>query len=288
MPSQVIGIGTLASSAKRCLSASSRVGPEKQMTEIIAEFSSNHGGHRDVLTRMLNEAVMARVDRIKVQSYQVRHLASTDPQYAWLKQAELTDADHTWLIKECAKKGIDFLTTVFHPSRVPFLADLGLDAIKVGSGEASNPVLLEAIAAHPWKVYLSTGLVTGADLDRAVDILGHNRLTLMHTVSEYPTPTYRVNLPRMSWLAVRHGMPVGYSDHTSGIHAAMAAISRGAEAVEVHSVARGDAPRHMVWDKDVEDLTTLVLFRDAVAKMMYARRMLWEPQEERPHVGRWR
>lgn len=256
-------------------------------TEIIAEFNSNHGGRRDVMARMLDEAVMARVDRIKVQSFQVRHLAKTDVQYDWFRQAELTDADHAWLIKECAKKGIDFLTTPFHADRVPFLADLGLDAIKIGSGEASNPVMLEAIAKYHWKVYLSTGLVTGHDLDRAVDILCHNPLTLMHTVSEYPTPTHRVNLGRMAWLAVRHGLPVGYSDHTTGIHAPLAAIARGAAAVEVHSVARGDVPRHSVWDKDVDDLTTLVMFRDAMTKMLTVGRMLWESQEKRPFVGRW-
>ena len=256
-------------------------------TEIIAEFSSNHGGRRDIMARMLDEAVMARVDRIKVQSWQTRHLSPNDRQYDWFKASELTDADHHWLIRECARKGMKFLTTVAHHDRVKFLADLGLDAIKIGSGEASNKVLLETIAHYPWKVYLSTGLMTGHDLDVAVDILGGHNIVLMHTVSEYPTPTAKVNLGRMAWLAVRHGMPVGYSDHTTGLHAPLAAIARGAAALEIHSVAKGDVPRHSVWDKDVDDLTTLVMFRDAMDKMLAPGRMLWEPHETRPFVGRW-
>jgi sialic acid synthase SpsE len=82
-------------------------------------------------------------------------------------------------------------------------------------------------------------------------------------------------------------LPAGYSDHTAGIHAPLAAIARGAEAVEVHSVARGDVPRRCAWDKDLDDLTTLVMFRDAMDKMLAPGRMLWEPQEQRPFVGRW-
>jgi N,N'-diacetyllegionaminate synthase len=236
---------------------------------------------------MLDEAVGARVDRIKTQSHQTRHLSKDDPQYAWMARAEMTDLDHAWIIKECHKKGMGYLTTPFHADRVPFLADLGLDAIKIGSGEASNPVMLEAIARYPWKVYLSTGLVTGWDLDQAVRILDRPNLTLLHTVSEYPTPTRHVNLGRMSWLATRHGLPVGYSDHTAGIHAPLAAIARGAAVVEVHFAASGAVPRRNAWDKDREDLTTLVLFRDAMETMMAPGRMLWGHTEERPYVGRW-
>jgi len=257
------------------------------VTEIIAEFSSNWGGDRSVLTRMLDEATMARADRIKTQSYQVKHLRKDDPQYAWFKQAELLDTDHRWLLRECAKRGMAFLTTAFTADRIPFLADLGLDAIKIGSGEGGNAVLLEAVAAHPWKVYLSTGLLTQHELDTAVDILSSHRVVLMHTVSEYPTQTAHVNLGRMGWLASRTGFEVGYSDHTTGLHAPLAAIARGAYAVEVHYAAAGTVPRRNVWDKDRDDLTTLVLFRDAMASMLAPGKMLWDAHESRPFVGRW-
>jgi sialic acid synthase SpsE len=256
-------------------------------TEIIAEFSSNHGGRRDILSRMLDEAVAARVDTIKVQSYETRHLSRDDPQFSWLQRSELLNTDHAWLLRECARKGMNFLTTVFHQDRVPFLASLGLPAIKIGSGEACNKQLLSAVAKHPWKVYVSTGLVTGHELDTCVDILHGHDVVLMHTVSKYPTLTPEVNLGRMSWLALRHGLCVGYSDHTAGIHAPLAAIARGAAAVEVHSVARGDVPRRNAWDKDADDLTTLVMFRDAMEKMLAPGRMLWEPHEQRPFTGRW-
>jgi hypothetical protein len=57
--------------------------------------------------------------------------------------------------------------------------------------------------------------------------------------------------------------------------------------VEVHFAAEGSVPRRNTWDKDREDLTTLVLFRDAMETMMAPGRMLWGHTEERPYVGRW-
>ena len=257
-------------------------------SEIIAEFSSNWGGKREVLSRMLDEAVVAKVDWVKTQSHSIQHLNPDDPQWAWMMQAEMLDTDHTWFQRQCAMRGMKWLTTPFHPSRVPFLADLGLEAIKVGSGEASDPVMLEVIAKYPWKVYLSTGLMTAQDFLRTLTILHDREVVLMHTVSEYPTPTRKVNLGRMEWLADQFGLPVGYSDHTTGLHAALAAIARGAAAVEVHFAAQGDVPRRNVWDKDRDDLSTLVLFRDAMEQMLAPGRMLWHNGEERPYVNRWR
>ena len=215
---------------------------------------------------MLDEAVIAGVDRIKTQSHQIQHLRKDDPQYAWMARAEMLDSDHAWILRECQKKGMGYLTTPFHPSRVHFLAGLGLDAIKIGSGEASNPVMLEVVAEYPWKVYLSTGLLTARDLKACIDILGGHDLTLLHTVSEYPTPTAHANLARLGWLSTRTNLPVGYSDHTTGLHAPLTAIARGAAVVEVHFAAMGDVPRRNVWDKDRDDLRTLVLFRNAMRR----------------------
>ena len=255
--------------------------------EIIAEFASNWGGDRVVLGRMLAEAVTARADRIKTQSYQVKHLDRSDPQYDWLKAAELSDADHRWILEACQRNGMGYMTTVYHRERVPFLATLGLNAIKVGSGELSNAPLLMAIARYPWRVYLSTGLATHSEMADALSILRRHRVTLMHTVSEYPTPDAHVNLDRMTMLDREFCLPTGYSDHTAGITAPLAAIGRGAKAIEVHYCAGGDVPRRSAWDKDLEDLSTLVLFRDKVAEMNAPGRMFWREGEARPFVGRW-
>ena len=147
--------------------------------------------------------------------------------------------------------------------------------------------LLEAVAAHPWTVYLSTGLVTDAELDRAIAILGSDRTILMHTTSEYPTPVARANLWRLALLRYLTPCRVGYSDHTEGMHAAVYAMAMGAHAVEVHvrSPLRGRS-----WEKSKEDLCHLSWHRDTIAQMCLSRKDNSGGEHastKRPFVGRW-
>jgi sialic acid synthase SpsE len=200
-----------------------------------------------------------------------------------LAEAELSDSDHGWLVEACASRGLRFLTTVFTASRVPFLEGLGLSHIKIGSGEAMNPALLDAVAAHPWTVYLSTGLCTRLDLAAALTTLRGHRVILMHTVSEYPTPVAHVNLTRLEWLRRQFTGSVGYSDHTVGLDAAKAAMVCDVSCVEVH--LRGK--RRQAWDKSPGDLRELTRWRDAVAAMDTPRQMAWLESDTRPFLGRW-
>jgi N,N'-diacetyllegionaminate synthase len=257
-------------------------------TTICAELASNHGGDPAMRRIMIQAAADAGAGVVKFQSYSVSHLSPADPQYGWLKQAELSDADHVAALRECKAAGVRFLTTVFHEDRVPFLAGLGLDAIKIGSGEAMRLPLLEAVAAYPWHVYVSTGLATADELDRVVAIMQNGdppRLTLMHTVSEYPTQLGRVNMARIAWLHERFGVPVGYSDHTDGIYAPCVALALGVPMLEIH-LSRPSWPRCQAWDRSPQMLQTIAEYRDMVGAMMRLHPMCRDARE-RPYVGRW-
>ena len=257
------------------------------MTTLISEIASSHAGNMDTARSLLDDIAIAQFDVAKFQSYQVKHLNPTDPQYGWLKKAEVSDENHRDLMKACASRGLTFLTTVFHEDRVPFLFDLGLGAIKIGSGEAMRVPLLEAVAAHPWTVYLSTGLATDAERDRAIAILGWDRTILMHTTSEYPTPVARANLGRLAFLREQTPCRVGYSDHTDSLHAAVYAMVMGAHAVEVH--VRSPL-RCRPWEKSKEDLCHLSWHRDTIAQMCPSRKDNSGGEHastNRPFVGRW-
>lgn len=253
--------------------------------EIIAELSTSHGGDRAWQERLIESAALAGADFVKFQSYQVRHLSPSDPQFVWMKQAELSDKDHKRLIAKCAKCGVKFLTTPFHEDRVEFLHDLGLPAIKIGSGEAMRPQMLEAVSHYDWTVYLSTGLLTLDELDRALGILDDNVVVVMHTVSQYPTQLKDANMTRMAWLALKTGRQVGYSDHTIGSVAAEYAVAQHAAAVEVHHSIQA-APRFKPWDKDWAQLKRICEFRGAVDTMT-AKGPMMQKMGERPYVGRW-
>lgn len=59
-------------------------------------------------------------------------------------------------------------------------------------------------------------------------------VTLLHCVTEYPTPFNQVNLKAMDTLKSAFNLPVGYSDHTLGINIPIVAVARGATVIEKH------------------------------------------------------
>lgn len=257
-------------------------------SDLIVECASNHGGERPWMSKLIESAAIVGARYAKFQSYQTKHLRRDDPQYDWLKHAELSDADHEWLLKECAKCGVEFLTTVYTADRVPFLASLGLKAIKVGSGESCERSVLEAVgqAGLGWVIYLSTGLWTGADMEQALDLLAGRPVTLLHTVSEYPTPAAHANIGRMNRLWEYTGWPTGYSDHTEGYWAAITALANGAPVVEVHHSLPG-APRRSTWDKNIGELSRIATYSRMVDALLNHGSLCRPLGEERPYVGRW-
>lgn len=207
--------------------------------ELIAEVASNHGGDLDLAEDFIRAAADAGWDWVKFQSYQTKFLAPTDPQYEWLKQAELDEVAHERLIARCEREQIRFLTSVFDECRAEWLAEHpGVPALKVGSGQIFDGDLLRQcgysrLFTNLQKLFISTGAATDEDVMRLSRQLGEET-TFLHCVSEYPTPRTLVNLSRMARLRQLLNRPVGYSDHTVGLDVAGMAIAAGACVVEKH------------------------------------------------------
>lgn len=255
-------------------------------TELIAELSTAHGGDRAWQETLIESCAVAGFDYAKFQSFETRHLKASDPQWFWLSRCELSNADHNRLVKKCSEVGVSFLTTVYTWDKVHYLHDLGLHAIKVGSGEGGDLKLLEEVSRYDWRIFLSTGLWTDEDMDNALRILRGSNVTLLHTVSEYPTLLESVNLGRIAWLHDATGLPVGYSDHTIGKEAALAAIGMRVPVLEVHHALPG-SPRQQPWDKSLQDLRRLGEFARSVERMHAPHPIVKPPGEKRPYVGRW-
>src|SRR5882724_8764760 len=111
--------------------------------QLICELATSHGGDIALAKEMIQRCVEAGAHWVKFQSFQVKHLRPGDPQADWLKQSELSDDAHHELIAACQEAGVKFLSTVFTADRVPFLASLGLEAIKIGAAEASEAQLVD-------------------------------------------------------------------------------------------------------------------------------------------------
>lgn len=201
------------------------------MTFIIAEAGVNHNGDIGQALLLCNAAKEAGADAVKFQHFRAADLQPE--RYAMLKPLELSDAQMTEIAAHCKAIGIEFMCTPFGVREVEFLAPL-VRRMKVASGCLTRSDLLAAVRATGLPVILSTGMADLRRIQNALDVLG--TATLLHCTSAYPCPTKEVNLSAMDALRARwgHSCKVGYSDHTSGIVVALAAVARGAAVLEKH------------------------------------------------------
>lgn len=158
-------------------------------------------------------------------------------EYDRLKPMDLDDEAHLRFVETCREAGIKPLTSVFSRSRVPFLATLGFDAIKVASYDcASRPLLQELKEDFP-HLYISTGATRDDEIEAAAVCLGDHPFTFLHCVTIYPTPLNEMHLARLKYLR-QFTSSVGFSDHSlvarDGIKASTVALHLGAKVIERH------------------------------------------------------
>jgi sialic acid synthase SpsE len=217
--------------------------------ELIAECHTGHGGSVE-LAKEYVRAFAPYADFLKFQYTRVAHLRKDDPQYEWFTRAEMSDADFTALRDECLAAGTKLLLTVFNAADVPFVASLGLEAVKIGSGEAySEAALVQAVDRYQWRVIMSEGL--GYSLGRA-----HERLAC---VTRYPAPHGCV--PSTFRRDSLDGFD-GWSDHCRGLDSCQLALLRGATIIEKHVCLPHQARPVQPWEATVEEFTALRAFAD--------------------------
>ena len=219
---------------------------------VIAEAGVNHNGSVDLALSLVEAAAAAGADAVKFQTFSAAGLATaaapkaacqrqtTDPaesQRDMLASLELARDAHAPIRRRCLDLGVAFLSTPFDAESADFLEDLGVAAFKVPSGELTNLPFLAHVAHKDRPMLISTGMAGLGEVETAVQTVeraGNQRFVLLHCVSEYPAEPSRVNLRAMDTLAQAFGVPVGYSDHTTGITTALAAVARGACVLEKH------------------------------------------------------
>jgi N,N'-diacetyllegionaminate synthase len=219
---------------------------------VIAEAGVNHNGSLDLALQLVDAAKASGADAVKFQTfradqlatrsahkapYQERTTANSESQFEMLQRLQLDAAAHRRLIHHCRKVGIQFLSSPFDTQSADLLATMNVPLYKVPSGEITNLPFLQHLARKSRPLILSTGMSTLGEVEEAVQVLqaaGAIQLTLLHCVTEYPAPYAEVNLRAMQTLKSAFGLPVGYSDHTSGIEIAIAAVALGAEVIEKH------------------------------------------------------
>ena len=229
-------------------------------TFIIAEAGVNHNGNEQLALELVATAARCGADAVKFQTFSAdklvragaakadyQKLATGDgDQHAMLKALEMSEALHHKIVACCRSEGIEFMSTPFDWQAAEFLLSLGMQRIKVPSGELTNDPFLAFLAAKGVPLIVSTGMATLDEITHAVSVIaaariaaGHAQpltevLTILHCTSNYPAQCADVNLRAMGAIASATGMPVGYSDHTLGLAVSTAAVALGARVIEKH------------------------------------------------------
>ena len=219
---------------------------------IIAEAGVNHNGSVELALDLVDVAAEAGADAVKFQTFHTERVVSEqarqanyqrsntgidEPQYEMICRLQLDDSAFAAISMHCHERGIMFLSSPFDTESVDLLDSLGVPAFKVGSGELTHPALLTHIASKGKPVLLSTGMASLLEVSNALDVItfsGAPPVALLHCVSNYPTDPIDCNLEATRTMRAAFAVPVGWSDHTLGIHVSLAAVALGAELIEKH------------------------------------------------------
>lgn len=215
---------------------------------VIAEIGLNHNGDVDIAKRLIDVAARAGADAVKFQKRTPEistpeHMRDVPRETPWglmsyldyRRRVEFGRAEYIEIGDHATMRGLDWFASPWDVPSVEFLEDLNVVAHKVASASLTDTELLLALRETGKPVILSTGMSTIAQIDRALDTLGTDRVVLMHATSTYPLEPEEANLRVIGTLRDRYpGIPVGYSGHERGLQISLAAVAMGAVAVERH------------------------------------------------------
>ena len=222
-------------------------------TFIIAEAGVNHNGSLDLALELCEKAKSVGADAIKFQTwvtdnivlkgapqafYQQKNTKKDRDQYSLLKELELSFKNFEIISNYCKSLDLKFLSTPDDKESLEFLINkLGMNIIKIGSGEVTNLPFLRRVGELSNMIILSTGMSEMKDIEIAIKALGHPKekdLILLHCTSCYPCEYKCTNLNVISTFKEKFKYQIGFSDHTLGITAAIGAVALGAKVIEKH------------------------------------------------------
>jgi N-acetylneuraminate synthase len=214
---------------------------------VIAEVGINHNGSLEIAKQLIDAAKNCGADAVKFQKRTVDLVYSQafldsprespwgSTQRAQKEGLELSHDDYIEIDRYCRELGIAWSASAWDLESHRFLQAFDLRFNKIAAPMAAYVDLLRAVAADRKHTFISTGMSTLADIDRAVDIFGSAGcpFELMHCVSAYPLADEDANLRAIPALRARYGCDVGYSSHEVGL-----AVSCGAAALGITSLER--------------------------------------------------
>lgn len=246
---------------------------------IIAELSGNHNQSLDRAIEIVEAAAAAGAHALKLQTYTAdtmtidlaereffiadkASLWQGESLYALYQKAHTPWEWHKPIFERCRELGMIGFSTPFDATAVDFLESLDVPCHKIASFEIIDLPLIARVARTGKPIILSTGMATLAEIDEAVRCARDNgceQLILLQCTSSYPAHPEASNLRTIPHMRDLFGCPVGLSDHTAGIGAAVASVALGAVAIEKHvTMRRADGGVDSAFSLEPDELAALV------------------------------
>lgn len=235
---------------------------DKKNTFVIGEIGQNHNGSVDIAkliidaaSRPINSGLfdidLPSLDAVKLTKRDLNQELSRSQmnrKYHTINSfgdtygehrafLELTDEEHFECFKYAKSKGLKFVETLCATGCLSLLNYFEPDFLKVASRDLTNLPLLHSLSETKIPIIISTGMAGKKELDNAIDTItkNHSDISILHCVSQYPTEPKNTNLNTISYLQKNYSQYIiGYSDHTIGISAPVAAVALGAKVIEKH------------------------------------------------------
>ena len=215
---------------------------------IIAEIGINHNGDMSICKKLIDIAISSGANAVKFQKRTLNNVYTQDfldspRESAWGNTQrdqkaglEFEYSEYKEIDQYCKDKDIEWFASAWDLDSQAFLQQFDCKYNKVASAMIVYQELLEMIASEGKHTFISTGMSTYNDIQKAVDIFNKQGCSfeLMHTVSTYPMKEENANLKMINTLRVKFKCDVGYSGHESGLAVSYAAASLGITSLERH------------------------------------------------------
>ncbi|WP_110589648.1 N-acetylneuraminate synthase family protein [Microbacterium suaedae] len=214
---------------------------------VIGEIGLNHNGDVDNAKKLIDVAADAGAQAVKFQKRTPaiatpEHMKQTPRETPWgtmtyldyRYRVEFEKEEYGEIAAYSQKRGLDWFASPWDEPSVDFLEEMGVTTHKVASASVTDLGMLRKLKQTGKPIILSTGMSTLEQIDTAVEILGTDKLVMMHATSTYPLPAEEANLRTIQTLKDRYQVPIGYSGHEPGLQISVAAVALGAVAVERH------------------------------------------------------
>jgi N-acetylneuraminate synthase len=215
---------------------------------VIAEIGINHNGDLSICKQLIDVAVEVGCNAVKFQKRDIdlvytREFLDSPRESMWgntqrdqKNGLEFNADEYNEIDKYCKEKGIDWFASAWDLNSQKFLQHFNCKYNKIASAMIVYEDLLKMVAKEGKHTFISTGMTTYKDIDKAVEIFKQANcpFELMHAVSTYPMKDENANLNMIEALREKYDCNVGYSGHEVGLAISYAAAALGITSLERH------------------------------------------------------